>query len=137
MAVAPGVLTKGGDQEWDDLGVGQGEAAEVSGDRSQLRGPVVVEGVDGEFVQDEFGHAVQQCGLLLRIPVERHRVTAQGATQATHRHAFDTILIDDFQRGPQDPVAVQGNGIGDVFTCGFGHPSDLPSSGCPFTSRTR
>jgi hypothetical protein len=59
-----------GDDQRDDVGVGQRQRAVAAGDLPQLAGPVRVGAVDLELAQDSLGDAVEQGGLARRVPVD-------------------------------------------------------------------
>ena len=94
-----------GDQQRHHVRVGQRQRAIVAGDGAQLAGPVGVGRVDLELGEHDLGDAIQQRGLVGRVPVENHRVPVQGAGEAAHGQAFGPVAVDDLQRGGQHHVA--------------------------------
>jgi len=78
--------------------VGEGEVVEVAGQRVQLLAPVVGIGVDGELAQDEFDDPVEQGGLGVGVPVERHRFPIEGlhdshlVTALVEHHVLDEVF---------------------------------------------
>jgi hypothetical protein len=96
--------------------VGQREPPVAAGDGAQLGGPVGVGGVDGELGEDGFGDAVEQGRFVRRVPVEDHRVAAEGAGEAAHGQGVGPVGIDDLQRGGEhhlagDLAAAVGGGV--------------------------
>jgi hypothetical protein len=79
--------------------VRQGQRAVVPGDRAQLGGPVRVGRVNVELGEHGLHDAVEQCCLAGGVPVEDHRVPAQGSPEAAHRQGVRPVAVDHFKRG--------------------------------------
>jgi hypothetical protein len=84
--------------------VGQSQGAVVAGDGAELGGPIRIRGVYLELGDDRLSDAVEQGGLVRRVPVEDHRVAAQGAGEAAHGQRVGPVPVDDLQRGGQHYV---------------------------------
>jgi hypothetical protein len=75
--------------------MGQRQRAVIAGDAAQLRGPVPVSGIHLELREHDLGHAVEQGSLVRRMPVQDHRVTAQGAGEPAHGQPVGPVAVDD------------------------------------------
>ena len=80
-----------GDQQRHHVRVGQCEPPVVAGDGAQLGGPVGVGRVDRELGEHGFGDAVEQGRLVRRVPVQDHRVPAEGAGEAAHGQGLGPV----------------------------------------------
>ena len=58
-----------------------------------------------ELGQDGLGNAVEQGRFVRRVPVQDHRVPAEGAGQAPHGQRAGAVAVDDLQRGGQHHIA--------------------------------
>jgi len=99
-----------GHKERNDVRVGSSEAAELTGDRTQLGRPVLVRGVDGQLRENRFGNSIEQLRLGCRMTIERHRVATKGASEPAHGKSIDPVLVDDLQRRVQHHFAAQPRG---------------------------
>ena len=85
--------------------MGQRQRAVAAGDGAQLRGPVGIGRVHLELGENRLGDAVEQGRLVRRMPVQDHRVPAQGAGEPAHGQPVDPVPVDDLQRGGQHDIA--------------------------------
>ena len=86
-----------GDEQRDDVGMGQGQRAVLAGDAAQLGGPVGVGRVDLELAEHGLHDPVEQRRLRRRVPVEDHRVPAERGPEAAHRQRVGPVPVDELQ----------------------------------------
>jgi hypothetical protein len=90
-----------GDEQRDHIRVRQRQGAVVAGDGAQLGGPVGVGRVDLELSEHGLHDAVEQRRLVGRVPVEDHRVPAEGGPEAPHGQGVSPVAVDELKRGGQ------------------------------------